>query len=236
MSKRTWFVLVVFAVAVGWPAYRFYAEINKASSEDPLVWEDDIRALERASREQFPPDTAIVFVGSSSIRLWDSLAEDMAPLPVIRQGFGGAKLNDVVHYAERLVSVHRPRATVVFAGTNDIHPGRSKSPQVLLASYRELVRRLRHEQPELPVYFIAITPSLLRWEVWDIATETNRLITEYAAGDRNLYVIDTGPALLGANGEPDPENYVFDGLHLSAQGYAIWTSIIKPQLLAQLDR
>ncbi|MEZ5569672.1 MAG: GDSL-type esterase/lipase family protein [Halioglobus sp.] len=234
MSKRTWFVLVVFAVAVGWPAYRFYVEIDKASSEDPLVWEADIRALERRAEGQFPAHTAVVFVGSSSIRLWDSLAKDMAPVPVIRQGFGGAKLNDVVHYAERLVSVHRPRAVVVFAGTNDIQPGRSKSPAALLAAYQTLVRTVRREQPELPVYFIAITPSPMRWAVWDVALETNRLITEYSAGDQNLHVIDTGPALLGADGKPERANYVFDGLHLSAQGYAIWTSIIRPPLLAEL--
>lgn len=234
VSRRIWVVLALLVIMLGWPAYSFYAEIAKARSEDPRVWEEDIRALEARAQGLFPPDTAVVFVGSSSIRLWDSLAEDMAPVPVIRQGFGGAKLNDVVHYAERLVSVHRPRAVVVFAGTNDIHPGASKSPETLLASYRALVAALRSVQPGLPVYFIAITPSPLRWAVWDIAVAANRLIASYSATDENLHVVDTGPALLGANGEPDPDNYVFDGLHLSERGYAQWTAIIKPLLLREL--
>mgnify|MGYP003630310282 CR=1 FL=1 len=235
VSRWVWAVLALLVIALGWPAYSFYTEIAKARSEDPKVWEGDIRALEARAQGLFPADTAVVFVGSSSIRLWDSLAVDMAPVPVIQQGFGGAKLNDVVHYAERLVSAHRPRAVVVFAGTNDIHPGAAKSPETLLASYQALVAGLRAVQPRLPIFFIAITPSPMRWDVWDIAVATNRLIAEYSASDEHLHVIDTGPALLGANGEPDPENYVFDGLHLSERGYAQWVAMIRPRLLEELE-
>jgi len=145
----------------------------------------------------------VIFVGSSSIRLWDTLVEDMAPIPVIQHGFGGAKLNDLVYYAERLVNAYQPRAVVVFAGSNDIDPAASKSPQVLLASYQEFVRRIRREQPALPVFYIGITPSPLRWSVWPIAQETNQLIQAWSEADPNLHFIDTSGALLGSDGEPD---------------------------------
>jgi lysophospholipase L1-like esterase len=217
-----------------WPAYTLYQEIQKATSEDPLVWESDIASLEDSSRGLYPPGVPVVFVGSSSIRLWDSLHMDMQPIPVVQHGFGGAKLNDVVHYSDRLVSNLQPRAVVIFAGTNDIDPRASKEPEVLLASYREFVERVTRDNPELPIYFINITPSLMRWEVWPIAQRTNALIAQYSAGHENLHIIDTGPALLGPDGAPLEENYMFDGLHLSDSGYAIWTQIIRERLLDDL--
>jgi lysophospholipase L1-like esterase len=217
-----------------YPAFEIYGELKKAGSEDALVWEQDILALEKKTTGKFAPGEGVVFVGSSSIRLWSTLEEDMAPIPVIQHGFGGAKLNDVVHYADRLVGNYQPRAVVVFAGTNDLHPGATKEPEVLLESYQAFVERTRRKQPELPIYFIAITPSIMRWPVWDIAVQTNALIAAWSETQPALYVLDTGSALLNAAGEPDPDNYVFDGLHLSEQGYAIWTGLIKPPLLAEL--
>ncbi len=238
MMKR--FLKIILAlVAVGlllasWPAWQLYTEIQKAKSEDPLEWEEAVASLEAGSRGSCAPGECVLFVGSSSIRLWDSLAADMAPIPVIQHGFGGAKLNDLVHYAQRLVTPFRPRAVVVFAGTNDIDPAASKSPEVLLASYRSFVEIIRAAQPDVPIYYIGITPSPLRWSVWPIAQQTNALIEAWSANDANLHFIDTSQALLGANGEPDRDNYIFDGLHLSAQGYGAWTGIIRPRLQEDL--
>lgn len=227
-------LVALLVLALSWPAYKIYGELSKARSEDPLVWQEDIQALEDSTRDLYGAGEAVVFIGSSSIRLWSSLEQDMAPIPVIQHGFGGAKLNDLVYYAQRLVNAYRPRAVVVFAGTNDIDPAASKSPGVLLASYQEFIGRIRADQPKLPVFYIGITPSVLRWDVWSIARETNELIRQWSGGEENLFFIDTSSALLGNNGEPDPDNYVFDGLHLSARGYAIWTDFIKPPLLAEL--
>lgn len=227
-------LLLLLLMLASWPAWQLYTEVQKAKSEDPLVWEEAVAALEAGSRGECRPGECVLFVGSSSIRLWRTLAEDMAPIPVLRHGFGGAKLNDVVHYADRLVTPFRPRAVVVFAGTNDIDPAASKTPDVLLSSYQALVGRIRSAQPDVPVYYIGITPSPLRWSVWPIARQANALIEAWSDGDANLHVIDTSVALLGENGEPDRDNYIFDGLHLSARGYDAWTGIIRPRLLADL--
>jgi hypothetical protein len=227
-------LLALAVLAASWPAWRLFVELDKARSEDPLVWEEDIRALETATRGSFPPGEAVVFIGSSSIRFWDSLHVDLAPIPVIQHGFGGAKLNDVVYYADRLVSAYRPRAVVVFAGSNDITPRDAKTPEILLASYRKFVSKVRQHQPDLPIYYIAITPSPRRWVVWPIAQTTNAFILNFCATDDKLHFIDTGPALLSSAGEPDPPNYFFDKLHLSEKGYRLWSSIIRPRLLADM--
>jgi lysophospholipase L1-like esterase len=142
--------LIVIGLLLSWPAYRIHTEIQKSASEDPLVWEQDIRALEQ---------NTIVFMGSSSIRLWSTLGQDMAPLVTVNRGFGGAKLADTVHYAARVVDIEKPGAIVIFVGTNDVHPGASKPPEVLLQSYRELVKRIREMHESTPIYYIAITDS-----------------------------------------------------------------------------
>ena len=89
-------VLGLGILGLSWPAWQFFEEIRNARSEDPLVWEEAIRALESETRNRYRPGQGVVFVGSSSIRLWDTLAQDMAPIEVIQHGFGGAKLNDIV--------------------------------------------------------------------------------------------------------------------------------------------
>ena len=222
--------VALLVLLASWPAWQLYQELAKARSEDPLVWEEDIRALEAASQARALQGEGIVFIGSSSIRFWDTLAQDMAPLPVIQHGFGGAKLNDVVFYAPRLVSAFSPRAVVVFAGTNDIDPSASKSPDTLLASYQAFVAAVRKEQPQVPILYIAITPSPLRWSIWSTAQATNRLIEQWSATQPALYFVDTAPGLLGDDGEPRRDHYRFDGLHLTALGYAKWTDSIRPRL------
>lgn len=227
-------VLGFLVLGLSWPAWQLYGEIQKARSEDPLVWQEDISALESKTRGLYGPGEGVVFLGSSSIRLWSNLVEDMAPIGVIQHGFGGAKLNDVVYYAQRLVNAYQPRAVVIFVGTNDIHPGASKTPEVLLASYQTLVRKIRADRADLPVFYIGITPSTMRWSVWPIAQATNQLIEDWSAKDPKLYFIDTSPALMGSDGEPDSANYRLDGLHLNEEGYRIWREIIRTRLLAEL--
>ena len=222
-------------LALSWPAWQLYGEIQKTRSEDPLVWEEAITALEAKTGGLYPPGKAVVFIGSSSIRLWDTLADDMSPIPVIQHGFGGAKLNDIVYYAPRLVNAYQPRAVVVFAGTNDTDPAASKSPEVLLASYQALVKQVRSTQPELPIFYIGITPSPQRWAVWPIAQSTNQLIENWSNADPNLHFIETLDALLDGTGEPNSDNYIFDGLHLSKRGYGIWRDIIRQRLMDELD-
>ena len=223
---------LVFAI---WPAYRIHEGYSKSRSEDPTVWEADIAALEARTAGMFAPGEAVVFIGSSSIRLWQTLAEDMAPIPVLRHGFGGAKLGDAVHYAERLVNAYTPRAVVVFVGSNDVKPEAAKTPQAILGSYQSFVEVVRADDPDLPIFFIGITPSPLRWSVWPIAREANALIEGWILEDPNHFYIDTSVGLLGTDGRPKRDHYVQDGLHLSAKGYAVWTGLVRPLLLAQLD-
>lgn len=213
------------------PAYTIFQELRKAASDDPKVYEDDVAALVSNSNGA---RGRVIFIGSSSIRFWSTLEQDMQPLGVLRHGFGGAKLADIEYYAKRLVGDFDPRAVLVFAGTNDIHPRAGKSPAELLAVYQAFVERVRAGSENVPIYYIGITPSRLRWEFWPVVQRTNELIRNYCESVPGLFYIETGPALLATDGKPDSKNYRFDGLHLSDAGYAIWTKIIRRRLIADL--
>lgn len=225
--------LVVVLGAI--PAYTLYDELRKAASEDPRVWAQSVAELVRDTRARGELEGAVLFIGSSSIRFWSTLDRDMQPMVTIRHGFGGAKLADVEFYAEELVNAFAPRAVVVFAGTNDLSPGNTKPPEVLLDTYRGFVAKVRADLPSTQIYFIGITPTLLRWDVWDIIRDTNELIRGFCEEQTRLHYIETGPPLLGPDGEPNADNYRFDGLHLSERGYEIWTDIIRERLMKDLN-
>ena len=202
------------------------------AGENPQRWEADIAAFEKEDRSTPPPKDAIVFVGSSSIRLWSTLKEDMAPLPVIQRGFGGSTLFDAIYYTDRIITPYDPSKLVVFSGTNDIAGDTPKSAEQVVQLYKQFVEGVHQRLPELPIYYIAITPTKSRWDHRDIVFETNKKIAALTEEDPRLYFIDTARHMLTENGEPDDGYFVEDNLHLNNDGYAVWTSIIKPVLLA----
>lgn len=228
-------ILAILMVLIVPKAYYYYGEVTKAMSEDPQVWEESIAEFEKGVEANGYPENAVVFVGSSSIRLWTTLQEDMAPIPVIQRGFGGAKLGDVEYYAERLVNAYKPAAVVVFAGTNDISEDMAYTPEQLADTYKSFVSKVRKDQPNVPIYYIGITPSVLKWAVWDKGQATNKLIRDFIERDNHHVYIDTSVALLEELGEPNPDNYadefLWGGLHLNEKGYAIWTRVIKPHVI-----
>ncbi len=201
---------------------------------DPQAWEATIRRSEARERLQPSPPGSILFTGSSSITFWSTLAQDMAPLPVLNRGFGGSKMPDVVRYAERIVAPFQPRAVVLFAGTNDIAGARPASAQQVFEGYLAFVKTLQAVLPGMPIYFISITPTPLRWKLWPVVQQANRLIRAHAGTDPALHYIDITSAFLDSNGRPDPRLFRPDRLHPNRKGYEKWTALIKPVLQRDL--
>jgi lysophospholipase L1-like esterase len=189
-------------------------------------YETAIRAFETADRASMPAPGGIVFVGSSSIRLWTSLAADFPGLPVLNRGFGGSTFPEANHYLGRAVLRYRPRTVVVYEGDNDIALGRS--PRQVLADYREFVRRVRDSLPRTRVVFIGIKPSPSRWKLVELQREANRLVRDVVATDTLLSYVDVFEPMLGANGRPQPAFFVGDSLHMTPAGYALWRTQVAP--------
>jgi lysophospholipase L1-like esterase len=206
--------------------------IRSGLSDDPDAWEWAIARFEAEDRRNPPPRGAVVFTGSSSITLWDTLARDMAPLTVINRGFGGSRIDQVARYVDRIVIPYAPRAVVLFAGTNDISGRQPKTAQQVYESYLAFVGNVRAVLPDTPIYYISITPTPSRWQYWPIVCEANDLIWAYTRTTDHLHFIDLTTAVLGPDGQPRRDLYRSDKLHPNDKGYAVWTEIIKPILMS----
>lgn len=190
-------------------------------------WEADIRAFEDEDRRNPPPAGAVLFYGSSSIRFWESVAQDFPDQRVINRGFGGSQMDDALHFMDRVVLPYRPRIIVLYEGDNDLAAGRT--PAAIAADYRAFVDTVRHRLPETRVVFVAIKPSLARWNLVDQIRETNALVQRYVERDpAHLAYADVFTPMLGADGRPRPELFREDGLHMTPAGYALWTGIVRP--------
>lgn len=195
------------------------AQAQPSTSADPAQWEQAIRAFEIADATARPPKGGIVFIGSSSIRLWTSLATDFPGMPVLNRGFGGSQLREVTTYVGRIVTPHQPRQVIVYCGGNDINAGRSVSD--VLSDFRALVQSIHRGNPAARIAYISIAPNPARWAQIATVKAANQAIKEWIATDPRLTFIDVYPAMLGPDGQPRPGIFVADRLHMNAKGYAI---------------
>lgn len=192
-------------------------------------FDEAIAAFEAGDRQAMPPACATLFVGSSSIRFWDSLAEDFPGRAVINRGFGGSTVWEVNHYFDRVVAPYKPREIVFYAGENDINAGRT--PADAYADFVQFMRLKERALGATPVWFIAAKPSKLRLDQLPAQTTFNDQVKALAAQRDDLAYIDIVPAMLKPDGQPR-DIFVEDNLHMTPEGYAIWTPIVNSALKA----
>jgi len=211
---------------LGQPA-KAAAEEKGPTLEDVL--EEQVNDFVKADKVAAPAPCQVLFVGSSSFVKWQTLKDDMAPLPVINRGFGGSHIEYVNRWFDRVVAPYHPRAIVFYAGENDIAAG--KSVERIVAEFDEFMKRKTAALGNTPVYFISVKPSKLRWWQFNLQSEVNKAIKARAAHRKDLHYIDIVPEMLH-NGEPK-DLFVGDNLHMNAQGYAIWAQALKAAILRQ---
>jgi lysophospholipase L1-like esterase len=201
---------------------------SSPATSPALPFESEIRAFEASDAQHFPAPGAIVFVGSSTIRLWKTLAADFHDLPVVNRGFGGSQVADSVRYADRIVLPYRPRAVVLYAGDNDLAAG--KSPEQVAADVRAFAARVHAALPDVPILYLSIKPSVARWHLIDKIRKANALVEQFAIEDDHVDYVDTFTATLSPEGAARPDLLQSDGLHLNADGYKLWTPIVREHL------
>lgn len=194
------------------------------------AWEPAIEKFDSLDKAEHYPDDAILFTGSSSIRLWSTLSKDMAPYNVIQRGYGGARFSDFAVYADRILSPHPCKAMVIFVANDIIGNDKDKSPEEVKNLFLYVLKRFRKSHPQTPLFYIAITPSPSRWKAWKRISESNDLIYQECEKHKNTYFIRTDTAFLGNDSEPKRELFRSDMLHLNPEGYKVWTRIIKGEL------
>ncbi|APG03636.1 hypothetical protein BJI69_06760 [Luteibacter rhizovicinus DSM 16549] len=199
-----------------------------AKEADHDRWNADIQAFEASDKANPPPANAVLFIGSSSIRFWKTLPTDFPGYRVINRGFGGSDLDDSTAFAERIVEPYHPAALVMYAGDNDLQGG--DSPEQVRDDFAAFVGKVRQAQPHLPIAFIAIKPSVARIALLPQILQADKLIRDWAMTQSNVAFLDVVPAMLDAQGQPKPDLFIDDGLHMTAKGYALWVAQVKPWL------
>lgn len=195
------------------------------TAADP--WSEAIAAFATADAER-QQDGGVVFVGSSSFRLWNSLETQFKQFEVVNRGFGGSTLADCLRHLDRLVLPHKPRLVVIYAGDNDLAMGRS--PQQVLEDFTTLASRIHERLPKTEIAFVSIKPSPARVDLLGRVREANTRVRDYVATQPYLTYIDVFTPMLNAEGHPRAELFVRDSLHLNEDGYALWSSLITPML------
>lgn len=222
MYRTTCTLIGLLAAVVSQHVVELEAADSKADIER---WEPSIRKFEEQDQKTSPPQGANLFVGSSSIRMW-KLDESFPKLRTINRGFGGSQIADSNHFADRIILKHRPSVVFLYAGDNDIAKG--KSPETVTADFRKFVAIVRKELPQTKIGFIAIKPSLARWNLVDPIREANGAIEAICKEDDLLTYIDIFTPMLGEDGKPRPNLFLKDGLHLNKEGYRIWAAAVRP--------
>jgi len=199
----------------------------QVADPDPERYAEAIEEFTDWDAKNSTPENGVLFVGSSSIRFWDT-AEWFPLRTVVNRGFGGSHISDVNHYVDETVLRHAPEVVAFYAGDNDI--GAEKPPEQVQEDFLEFTSLVLSEQPETEILFVSIKPSLARWSLWPEMVEANELIRAYTENNENLHFVDVAGPMLGPDGEPIPELFVQDGLHMTDDGYEIWTEVVGAAL------
>ncbi len=199
-----------------------------AESQPTSRWESVIAAFEAADRETPQPQGAVLFIGSSSIRGWRSVAVDFPEYKVINRGFGGSTIADSVEFADRIVLPYKPATIVFYAGENDLNGG--LTPEQVADDFKTFVSVVHRELPETRIAFVSMKPSPSRERILEAMREGNKLIYDFATKTENVDYIDVFHPMLNAEGKARDELFVGDQLHLNAEGYELWKRIVGPYL------
>lgn len=232
MKKSFSNIRILFFIALIIGFFNNSGFTQEVQDPDPLRFEEEINRFEEWDSKNSFPEDAILFVGSSSIRMWKT-ADAFPGVPVINRGFGGSHFSDLLYYYDSLVLPYDPSVVVLYEGDNDVASG--KTNDQVYEDYLEFMDRLTSDFPDAKFVFVPIKPSSSRWEMWPQMKEANQRIKDYINQNDQFYYADLAAPLLKPDGTPDDSLFLDDQLHLNEKGYAKWNSAIRPVLEQLMD-
>ncbi len=224
--KRLFFVFTLSTLTIN----SFAADAKFVPYGKADKFESEIARFEKRDQKNPPAPNGIVVVGSSSIGMWHShIKQDLAPLTIIPRGFGGSNMNDLLHYAERVIVPYQPRAVVIYEGDNDI--AQRVAPQRVADTFAKLVNTIHQQLPDCRIYVLSVKPSPKRTSHWPNMQRVNQLLEAQSREDPNITYVDVATAMFDELGKPNSALYRKDRVHMSREGYLIWTQVLKPILI-----
>jgi len=223
VKRNTLLVLIGVLLAASWRPCQ-----GASAESDFAKWEKEIAAFERADAKTPPPQGAVLFIGSSTIRMWGTLAKDFPEHRVINRGFGGSQIVDSTHFAERIIFPYAPRMILLRAGGNDLWAG--KSAEQVIADFKDFVTKVHGKLPDTEIVFISLSPTLARLRQAEKEKTLNTMIADYIQGKAHLRYVETYPMVLGPDGKPRADLLLADKLHFNAEGYKLLAEKVRPCL------
>lgn len=226
--KRIITALAVFAVSACATANPALPDLAQTAPPVAPRFAEAIAAFEASDKTAMPPKCATLFVGASSIRFWTSLKEDFPDRTVINRGFGGSTVWEVDHYFDRVVAPYHPKEIVFYAGENDLWIDK-RTPDEIYADFVQFMRMKEKALGSTPVWYISAKPSKQRFEQFATQVDLNAKVKALADQRDDLAFIDIVPAMLKPDGTPK-DIFVADDLHMTPDGYSLWTPIVDAAL------
>lgn len=191
----------------------------------------EIAEFKKQDSVSFPPQNAVLFVGSSSFRMWKDVQDHFPGHVIINRGFGGSTLLDVTRYANDIILPYKPKQVLIYCGENDFAANDSLNPAQLAQRFIDLFKIIRGRYRKVPIAYVSMKPSPSRKHLMEKFDAANVMIREFLAKKRRTAFIDVYHAMLKEDGTPMTDIFLGDNLHMNAKGYAIWQQLIEPHLL-----
>lgn len=209
------FLLLAFAL--------FFSQEKK-----PMFWQD-IENFKKQDQQIPPPKDAILLIGSSSFTKWTDVAEYFPNKTIINRGFGGSRLTDLNYYAHDLLD-YQPKQIIIYCGENDFADDAKLKADVVVERFKTFYQKIRAKFPKIEVDYISIKYSPSRENLWPQMKEANKKIAAFIQKQPNAEFIDITKVMQDANGNVRKDLFVEDMLHMTPEGYKLWTSVMNPYM------
>ena len=193
----------------------------------------DIRQFKVNDSINPPPEHAILFVGSSSFTFWKDLQDYFPGYKIVNRGFGGSTLPDLIRYAEDVIIAYKPQQIVIYCGENDLAASDTVTAEMVVERFRTLFSMIRVALPKVEITYVSMKPSPSRWHLADNMKAGNEGIRKFLKSQKNTGFVNVWDSMLNKQGRPDGSLFLPDSLHMNANGYRIWQTSIKPELINQ---
>lgn len=200
--------------------------------DNPRLFKFFIKKYLKQDKIKYPEPGSILFTGSSVIKFWKTIENDLSPFYVLNRGVAGTKIKEIVYWIDELVVQYKPKAVVLYAGSNDIQGRNPKTSEHVLSGFIEFSNKIHQSIFDLPLIYISIIPSpaKIRWIHWREIQKANSLIQDYCEANNLLKYVDMTAEFLDSNGLPNKILFKKDLIHLNENGYKVWSSILRPTL------
>ena len=196
-------------------------------------YQGDINRYQKENKRLKDLSCDVLFLGSSSINLWDTIYEDFAPLKLIRRSYGGATLRDMIYNYNTIAKGYTPKSILLYV-ENDLGNHKEGVNAVKCFDlFRIFIDKLKKDYPNTPLIVVSLKPSQHKADQLKDQLLVNALLEENATAQGYTYV-DITKVMYDEAGNLRTDIFKEDNLHMNAEGYKLWTAILKPLLIKKV--